>query len=42
MKTKYIILSLLTALFVLPSCDKMLDVPRKGVIDYDTYYKTDE
>ena len=42
MKTKYIILSLLTALFVLPSCEKSLDIPRKGVIDYNTFYKTDD
>ena len=41
MKTRYIILTVLAAL-ALSSCDKMLDVPRKGVIDYDTYYKTDD
>ncbi len=42
MKTKYIILSLLTVLFVIPSCDKLLDIPRKGAIDYNTFYKNDE
>ena len=41
MKTRYIILTVLAAL-AFSSCDKMLDVPRKGVIDYNTYYKTDE
>ena len=42
MKTKYIVLSLLTAVLALSSCDSLLDIPRKGVIDYDTYYKTDD
>lgn len=42
MKTKYIILSALTALLALSACDKLLDIPRKGAIDYNTYYKTDE
>jgi len=41
MKTRYIILTVLAAM-AFTSCDKMLDVPRKGVIDYNTYYKTDE
>ena len=41
MKTRYFILSVL-AVLAFSSCDKMLDVPRKGVIDYNTYYKTDE
>ena len=41
MKTRYIILTVLAAM-AFSSCDKMLDVPRKGVIDYNTYYKTDE
>ena len=42
MKTKYIILSLLTAVMALSSCDSLLDIPRKGAIDYNTYYKTDD
>ena len=42
MKTKIYILSLLTAVLALSSCDKLLDIPRKGAIDYNTYYKTDE
>ena len=42
MKTRIIILSILTAVLALSSCDKLLDIPRKGAIDYDTYYKTDE
>ena len=41
MKTRYFILTVLAAL-ALSSCNKLLDVPRKGVIDYDTYYKTDD
>ena len=41
MKTKYIIISLLTAVLALSSCNDLLDIPRKGVIDYDTFYKTD-
>lgn len=41
MKTKHIILSVLTAVLALSSCSKFLDVPRKGVIDYDTFFKTD-
>ena len=42
MKTKYIILSLLTAVLAFSSCNDLLDIPRKGVIDYDTFYKTDD
>lgn len=42
MKTRYIILAILTAFIFVPSCDKQLDIPRKGVIDYDTFYKTDD
>ena len=41
MKTRYFILSVL-AILAFSSCDKLLDEPRKGVIDYNTYYKTDE
>ncbi|MBR4788952.1 MAG: RagB/SusD family nutrient uptake outer membrane protein, partial [Bacteroidales bacterium] len=42
MKTKNIVLSLLTAVLAFSSCDGLLDIPRKGVIDYDTFYKTDD
>lgn len=42
MKTKYIVLSLLTAVLAFSSCDKLLDIPRKSVIDYNTFYKTDD
>ncbi|MBR4740212.1 MAG: RagB/SusD family nutrient uptake outer membrane protein [Bacteroidales bacterium] len=42
MKTKYIVLAFLTAALALSSCSKLLDIPRKGVIDYDTFYKTDD
>ena len=41
MKTRIIILSFLTAVLSLSSCDKMLDIPRKGAIDYNTFYKND-
>ena len=41
MKTKYIVLSILTAVLALTSCSKLLDIPRKGAIDYNTYYKND-
>ena len=41
MKTRYIILSILTAILALTSCSDLLDIPRKGAIDYDTYYKND-
>ena len=42
MKTKYILLTFLTAVMALSSCDSLLDIPRKGAIDYNTYYKTDD
>ena len=42
MKTKYILLTFLTAVLALSSCDSLLDIPRKGAIDYNTYYKTDD
>lgn len=42
MKTKYIFLAFLTAVLAFSSCDKLLDIPRKAVIDSNTYYKTDE
>lgn len=41
MKTKAIILSILTAVLALSSCNKLLDIPRKAAIDYNTYYKND-
>ena len=44
MKTRNIVLSALCGLmaFGLVSCSKMLDIPQKGVLDYNTYYQTDE
>ena len=42
MKTKYIVSALLTAMFAFSACESKLDIPRKGVIDYDTYFKTDD
>jgi hypothetical protein len=44
MKTRNIILSALCGLmtFGFVSCSKMLDIPQKGVLDYNTYYKTDD
>lgn len=43
MKTKYYSL-LLSALFTLgtTSCEYKLDIPQKGVLDYSSYYRTDE
>ena len=41
MKTKYIALAILAAV-TFSSCDKLLDIPRKAVIDYNTFYKTDD
>ena len=41
MKTKYIALAIIAAASLLTSCDKLLDIPRKGVIDYNTFYKDD-
>ena len=41
MKTKYIILSVIASVFALSSCSDLLDIPRKGVIDNNTYYKDD-
>ena len=42
MKTKYIALVLIAAASLFTSCNKLLDIPRKAVIDTDTFYKTDE
>ena len=44
MKTRTIILSAVAALcaFAATSCNSMLDIPQKGVLDYNTYYKTDD
>ena len=42
MKTKYIVLAFLTAVLALSSCDSLLDIPRKGAIDYNTFYKNDD
>ena len=44
MKTRNIILTVVAAALSLAavSCSKMLDIPQKGVLDYNTYYKTDD
>lgn len=44
MKTRNIILSVAAGLGALlaVSCSKLLDIPQKGVLDYNTYYNTDE
>jgi len=44
MKTRNIILTFVAAVSALAavSCSKMLDIPQKGVLDYNTYYKTDD
>ena len=44
MKTRNIILTVVAAVSALAavSCSKMLDIPQKGVLDYNTYYKTDD
>lgn len=42
MKTKYIALAVIAAAAFFTSCDKLLDIPRKAVIDYNTFYKTDD
>ena len=42
MKNKYIAMAIIAAAALFTSCDKLLDIPRKAVIDYNTFYKTDE
>ena len=44
MKTRNIILTIVAAVsaFAAVSCSKMLDIPQKGVLDYNTYYNTDD
>ena len=44
MKTRNLILSVMAAVcsFAAVSCSDMLDIPQKGVLDYNTYYKTDD
>ena len=44
MKSKYYSL-FIGAMFVLgtsTSCEHLLDIPQKGVLDYSSYYQTDE
>ncbi|MGM9753134.1 MAG: RagB/SusD family nutrient uptake outer membrane protein [Candidatus Cryptobacteroides sp.] len=41
MKAKYILIAA-SCLLCLASCEKMLDIPQKGVLNYDTFYQTDE
>ena len=42
MKTKHIIISLAAAVLALSSCNKLLDIPQKGVLNFETFYQTDE
>ena len=44
MKTNRLILTLAAAALALTavSCSDMLDIPQKGVLDYNTYYNTDD
>lgn len=42
MKTKHIILLAAAALVTLSSCNKLLDIPQRGVLNFDTFYQTDE
>ena len=44
MKTRNIILTIVAAVctFAAVSCSKLLDIPQKGVLDYNTYYNTDD
>ena len=44
MKTRNIIFSAVAGLLALSvvSCSNKLDIPQHGVLDYNTYYKTDE
>ena len=44
MKTRNIIFSAVAGLLALSvvSCSNKLDIPQHGVLDYNTFYKTDE
>lgn len=42
MKTKSLFIAILTAVLALSSCSKLLDIPRKAVVNFDTYYTTDD
>ncbi len=44
MKTRNIILSVVAAVsaFAAVSCSKLLDIPQKGVLSFETYYSNDE
>ena len=42
MKAKHIITSFAAAAMLLSSCNGLLDIPQKGVLNYETYYQTDE
>lgn len=42
MKTRNILLIAVAAVCTLASCSKLLDIPQKGVLNFETYYQTDE
>ncbi len=39
MKAKHIITSFAAAAMLLSSCNGLLDIPQKGVLNYETYYR---
>jgi len=42
MKTEYLSLIAATTVLSFASCNKLLDIPQHGVLNYETYYQTDE
>ncbi len=42
MKLKNIIYISLAGVLTLTSCNSLLDIPQKGVLNFDTFYRTDE
>ena len=42
MKTRIILLIAVAAVLSLASCSKLLDIPQKGVLNFETYYQTNE
>ena len=42
MKIKNIIIAIAASVLTLTSCNDLLDIPRKGVLDKDTYYSNDD
>ena len=41
MKKILIALTVLSAALVFTGCEKRLDIPRKGVVDFTSFYQTD-